>query len=262
MKKLTLFTILIFSLISHGAWLWAQDSEKAPEEAPPAKQKLFVGVLKRTYPLSFKKPSEYCLEDGYLYKSADYKIGELFLHSDSPQDLTAFEGKIVMAWGQEEQDLTRIIVKKEKAPEDYGREAGMMQIRSDWVGEETGFNIGHSTHEKLKQVPFFRYTQIQEFQGIEVINEETQLQVKFTNTLEKVLTTVEIIGHYESTSRGKPSPYYDTKTHQNVQPKQLIEEIFKASVTIEERRKDFRLHSVEIHAQGEDLEFAIEVFSH
>ena len=60
-------------------------------------------------------------------------------------------GKVVQITGVKDSDLNKIIVKKGKAPADYGKQQSMMQIRSDWVGEETGFNIGRSTFEKLKK---------------------------------------------------------------------------------------------------------------
>ena len=235
--------------------LYAQHDQQA---ASPTVKKMdstfiYVGVLGKTYPLAWKNPSEYALEDGYLYKSTDYSLGEMNLLST--QDLSAFVGKIVVVHALLDKDLNKILVKKGKCPEDYGRKENMVQIRNDWVGAETGFDIGRSTRAKLKHVPFLRCCKIELFGGLKIKHNTKQKELKiiFRNTFKQPLNGLRMVAHYE-TMYAKPSPTYKTQPIPALLPQKVA--TFKVPIFISERRRA-QLDSIIIEGQEGNLIFMI-----
>ncbi len=188
MRKIFL-CLLIFSVLP----LIAQETLTEPQPI------IFLGILHKTYPLALKCPSEYCLEDGYLYQSTNYAIGNVNFYYEFKRDISSLAGKIVVARGRMLRGLNKILTKLGKAPEDYGKEQSMMQIRSDWVREETGFQIGHSTLEKLSQVSYFHAMDIEEYKGFSIKKaDKKNIEASFTNSVDSPMVfTFE--GHYEST---------------------------------------------------------------
>lgn len=251
MKQFFIFFILLTLSLT------IVSAQKGRKEMPKEKEHSLVrvGILQKTYPLALKKPSEYCLEDGYLYKSTSYKIGDMNIHFEKKEDVSALVGKVVLVYGKKDKDLNQIIVKQGKAPSDYGREASMMQIRSDWVGEETGFDIGHSSREKLKKVTFLRCSKIQEFKGLNVKRHEKEglVEVSFQNTLGEDVNNLEIIAHYESV-KGKPSPHYKKETFSTVKPWQSATVTFPTMV---KEHKRYSIRSVLVEAY--EKEWVIEI---
>ena len=97
----------------------------------------------------------------------------------------------------------------------------MMQIRSDWVGEETGFEIGYTTKAKLKNKEYFELITIKAFKGVNVDDNKKEVNLSFTNNTGVQIKKMNVVGHYEST-RGKPVPYGETKSFTNIKQKQTI----------------------------------------
>jgi len=166
------------------------------------------------------------LEDGYIYKGVNYSIaGGTHVYADVSLELEKYAGKTVLVKGSFQKDLNRILIKGEKAPEDYGMKESMVQIRSDWVGKETGFNIGHSTKEKLKEVSYFQITSIEEYQGKISFIQKNQRQTAFfifENRLGDIQNAEAVI-HYETSGYGKPSPYYETVKIKNLKKGQIFQ---------------------------------------
>ncbi|NUM36808.1 MAG: hypothetical protein HUU50_19875 [Candidatus Brocadiae bacterium] len=222
------------------------------QEAP--KTVYFLGVLERTSPLTWKCPGEYCLEDGYLYKSTEYRLGDENLHSDIQEDISTLVGKMVLIQGIMDSDLNKITKKLDKAPENYGQEQSMVQIRSDWVREETGFHIGHSTKEKLAKVSFIRAKQIKEFHDFSFKKTDKKLEVFFANNFPFAIP-VELVAQYE-TNMGKPQPKY--KYHKAVvEPGKSISKKF--SFGISKEKKSYRLHSIRLEINAQELISKLEI---
>ncbi|WP_372365828.1 hypothetical protein [Candidatus Uabimicrobium sp. HlEnr_7] len=209
MKKLTTLLIILLSITY------------ADEQQQQQQQIVFVGTLVKNEPLGLKNPSEYCLEDGHIYKGAKYRIAGKNIHSSNPQDLSSIYGKTVIVYGKLVKDLNKILTKGEKAPEDYGREQSMMQIRSDWVTEETGFSVGRSTKKRLKRFSYIEYSKVEEFKGLQVEKSDNIITVTLKNTFENDIKDLSIIAHYEVVF-GKPSPRYTTNTIDNLYSQQSI----------------------------------------
>ncbi|HCL57700.1 MAG TPA: hypothetical protein DHW82_11935 [Spirochaetia bacterium] len=199
----------------------------------------FLAVLQKNYPKEWKNPSEYVLEDGYLYQGVNYSItGGTHVYADASLDLEKYAGKTVLLKGSFQKDLNRILIKGEKVPENYGDEESKMQIRSDWVGEETGFNIGHSTKEKLKQVSYFQITSIEEYQGkISFTQKGKTVLFIFENQLIDI-SKAEVIVHYETNGYGKPSPYYETVKIKNLKKGKIFQKTIPLIVKIKAVKKD------------------------
>ena len=202
---------------------------------------IYIGRLNINSPLSLKYPSEYCLEDGYLYKSIPHRIGDINLYSSTPQKLDSFNGKSIIAYGIYKKDLNQILKKSTKCPENYGRKQSMMQLRSDWVSKETGFRIGRSTKEKLKSFQYLEYSKITEFKGFNIVTSKNskEIKVNFKNNLNTTLQNLSIIAQYES-MRGKPRPYFKRKEFKDIAQNKTISIFFQSSFEIPGAMKNKR----------------------
>lgn len=214
----------------------------------------FIGRLWKNRPLAFKNPSEYCLEDGKLYRSSEHSFMGMFLLAQH-EKLDELAGNIVWAEGHIRPDLTQIISEIGPCPADYGKEESMMQIRSDWVGEETGFRIGHSTREKLAKLSYFSAATLLVYHGVKSDNRDGKVEISFTNTLDIAVANLEITAHYEST-KGKPQPGYRSQKFHNILPGQTVKASFPAGY--KEDRQNYRYHSYIIEGDGERLTIRIE----
>ena len=245
-KIITLLFVVLFSLT------YADDNSK---------QVIFVGTLVKNVPLGMKNPSEYCLEDGHIYKGAAYRIGGQNIHSDKKQDLEHLAGKVVIVYGKEVKDLNKILVKGKKAPEDYGRRESMMQIRSDWVTEETGFSIGRSTKEKLKNFSFIHYDKVEEFTGLQIQKNDSTVSVTFHNTLGQDIKDLEITAHYEVVF-GKPSPRYTSNQVNYLYTGQSMTLTFPTSFSAQRsshhsRKRSAKYRDVIVNAHSDNLHINI-----
>lgn len=244
MKKV-LFIFIVFL-----GCLWAQEKAKVEKT-----EIVFIGSLTKNKPLGLMNPGEYCLEDGYIYKGADYRIGKTNIYTENAEDLSSLEGKIVVIYGKMVTDLNKILVKGKKAPEDYGLMESSYQLRSDWVTEETGFSIGRSTHERLKNFSYLHYSKIEEFQGVLMTQDNSEITVKFTNTIAEKIDNLEILAHYESV-QGKPVPHYIVNSVQTLHKGQSVSLTFPTHYSIETRQgkeKQAQFHSIGINTYQNGL---------
>jgi hypothetical protein len=196
MKKIFIVLSLCIFIIP----LYAQESEL----------QLLV-VLRKNSPKTFKNPSEYKLEDGYLYTGANYSIvGGKHVAVDNKINLGDYTNKIVLISGSYQKDLNSILRKGELAPSDYGQQESMQQLRSDWVGEETGFNIGQSTKAKLKEVSYFQIREIEVYSHLSFkkSKQKNTAEFSFTNKLGRDLENITLRLHYETNDGRKPNPVY------------------------------------------------------
>ncbi|BBM85803.1 hypothetical protein [Candidatus Uabimicrobium amorphum] len=245
-KTITLLFALLFSLT------YADENSQ---------QVAYVGTLVKNVPLGMKNPSEYCLEDGYIYKGAAYRIAGMNIHSDQQQDLSPLAGKVVIIYGKVVKDLNKILVKGEKAPEDYGREQSMMQIRSDWVTEETGFSIGRSSKEKLKEFSFIHYSKVEEFTGLQVEENDTTVSVTFRNMFDRDIKDLQITAHYEVVF-GKPQPRYTTNQVNYLYKGQSVTLTFPMTFNTQrfkhsKRKRSAKYRDINISAHNDNLRIHI-----
>ncbi len=228
-------------------------SEKGIKYFKPAKKlHLTLGVLVKNKPKGLLNPSEYVLEDGYLYKGADYRINGTNIVLTSKKNRKDLVGKVVIIYYDVKKDLNKILKKKGKAPKDYGMQESMMQMREDWVSEETGFNIGHSTRKKLKTINYFKVVKIVHYPGFSVNEKKGSYQVNFRNYLNGPITGLQINAHYEG-GTGKP-----VSKHVSIKKLKRLAKGRKSSVLIKkllypERKvkgkRAYRLNSVIISGQ-------------
>ncbi len=218
----------------------------ADAQPKPDASMVFLGILEQNQPKALRNPSEYALEDGCLYKTTDYRIGNTFIYHPNSKFLAPFVDKVVVLQGKMDKDLNQIIQKIGQTPENYAQEESMMQIRSDWVGPETGFKIGHSTKAKLKALNFFRCYSLQEYPGWKYRQQQGQISIEFTNLLNQTMQEIQFIGHYES-DKGKPSPYYLTQQVSQFRPQQSISLEFAGWIQLGSKIYEFK----EIQVMGE-----------
>jgi len=211
---------------------------------------VYVGLLYQTTKLSYKNPSEYCLDDHMLYKTCDYAFNETYIHAKDNSELKkALNYKSVILKGEIKNDLNNILTKIGDCPEDYGREQNMMQIRMDWLSPEATA-VGFSTKENLKKVSYFELKSIKEYDGLIFKDLKGESQVTFKNNLNAPIDKLTITGHYEFAD-GKPYPKYVDRQHTNIKPGREVKESFTNS--IKEDQKNFDLWSIEIYGEGKNI---------
>ncbi|BBM82751.1 hypothetical protein [Candidatus Uabimicrobium amorphum] len=232
-----------------------QQVEVKEKPKPQRHRIIVIGKLVKTKPLTMKKPSEYVLEDDMLYKGADYYVGDLYIHSTKKRDLSDLENRVVMVHGYLEKDLNKVLEVIGECPENYGEQESMQQIRSDWVDDETGYSIGHSSTEALKQVSYVRYYKIQKCKGFRAKKylDSKKVEIIFHNHLRKSISDLKLVAHYESVF-GKPVPMYQDKKIASLSPGEKAS--FVIPMTIASIKK-YRLHAVKACADANDLHIDI-----
>ncbi len=224
-----------------------------------------TGTLTKNVVLGLKNPSEYCLDDGNLYKGADYRINDINIVFSNDVNTKKIAGKPVVLYGKLKKDMTKIIKKVGECPEDYGREQSMMQLRSDWMAPETGFSVGKSTFEILRNTYYFEVSKLYLYNGIKSYKDKSgNMNVTFTNLFEDQLEDVKITAHYETTF-GKPAPIYEDKSYKALAPRKSVQAVFKndgkVETTYRDRRKsEKRLESIIITAKVKSQDIRFEIY--
>ena len=216
--------------------------------------KTYIGRLHKNVPLALKLPSEYCLEDSKLYHVSQYGFMGKFLLAQSER-LDEWFGQVIIAEGEIKQDVTQFMSEIWPFPADYGREQSMMQIRSDWVGEETGFQIGHSTKAKLSQLYYFSARTVLPLACVSMTRRARETAFSFTNATDKLIDELEITAHYES-QPGKPSPGFRSQKFTNIAAGQVVTAAFPQKY--EEHGKEFLLQSYRIEGEGAEITVSID----
>lgn len=264
MKWLLTFVVLLF-----GGYLYSQQQVQQEMYNGPLKIKIIptktsysiqLGILTLNRPKSLKNPSEYVLEDGYLYKGADYRINGINILNMSKKDLSDFGGKPVVIYYRLKKDLNNILKKQDKAPEDYGKEESMMQMRSDWVSPETGFNIGRSTKEKLKKINYYEVYDIVPYSGVNISKADKSVNIEIRNDFDVTMTEIKVTGHYEG-GRGKPVPKYISEKYKGLNPGAKMNASLKTGFIENNKwRGRFRLESVIVefllHKENQRIEIS------
>ncbi len=245
-RTFILFMILLFTTLT---------SCKKEQNMKNDKLTDFIGVLKLNKPLTYKNPSELALEDNFIYKTSDYTLSRLYIHSSKDINFRDYEGKTVKIKGFLKKDLNNLIKKKEKAPDNYGKVESLAQMRSDWVSDFTGFEIGKSTKEKLKNINYIEAFEIEEFKAFNIEFNDSESTVTFENIFDFEINNLLIVGHYETRSYGKPQPRFIEENIELINPGGKKKVSFKRDLLETDRDKDikFTLESIDIFLNKEYL---------
>lgn len=167
-----------------------------------------VGTLTKNVPYSIVRPSEYCLDDGYIYRGAPGRIGDLNVFVERAVD--ELVGKVVLARGKKNPSLLSALDKGDRCPDDYGKSpAEMPQMRSDWVSPEGSFR---PTRDRLRSLPCFEATELIAIDmGRETSVTEEAVTVTLHNPFDAPLDGVKAQAHYEG-GPGKPMPRFEPIT--------------------------------------------------
>jgi hypothetical protein len=187
-----------------------QDTSKEPVvEARPTQSKLIdvesqdmrVARLRANEPLSQLSPSEYCLDDGKIWKGASYRLGGVNVFGLDHQ-LVAFDApQLVAVVGPTKIGLDSKLQLVGPCPKGY--EPIHAQMRSDWVAPEGG---PISTHEKLKSLPYQEGVRAMKVEMVEFLeNDEDVVRFRMTNPFSLPLAGLKFDAQYEG-GGGKPMP--------------------------------------------------------
>ncbi len=193
----------------------AQPTQPAP--APPAQPaasrptpgdlidvstaEVHVARLVHNEPLSLMAPSEYCLDDGKLWKGSMYRLGRVNVFG-LDKELAAIKGRNPIAIvGTKKLGLDSKLQSTGPCPENY--EPIQVQMRSDWVAPEGGPN---TTHENLKALPYIEGAEVREVHMAEFLESDTTtLRVRLRNPFSENFSGLKFEAHYEG-GAGKPMP--------------------------------------------------------
>ncbi len=223
-----------------------------------------VGSLRRNAPLGIDNPSEFCLEDGFLWRGAAFRLdGENIFGVDIDE---ALAGKTVIVYGESRPSLDSMLERAGKCPEGYGNEESSQQLRSDWTSEECGFNIGRSTHARLREIS---YLDARGVFAVEMIKHKTDdgttpdmMTVEVHNPFGVALTDAEVVSHYEG-GRGKPRPRYD-RQKVTLQPGERKQIRVTLSIPEEDikpgmKKSGYKLHDISLAAMAGNVKVSAKV---
>jgi hypothetical protein len=172
----------------------------------PLDASTLVGRLRGNEPLSMTGPSELCLDDGQLYRSAPARIGDVNLFPDAATDaaIDGLDGVIVAARGTWGASLLDALVALGPCPPGYGDASPIQQMRSDWVAAEGGFR---TSRERVGRLRYLRATAIH---PVVLVHQRSPgsaevIEVELRNPFERALDGLEARIHYEG-GPGKPMP--------------------------------------------------------
>lgn len=162
-----------------------------------------VGMLVANEPKLVTSPSEYCLDDGKLYRGAPARIGSVNVMTSEALD--ALAGKLVVAYGVLEPSLLDALTAIGTCPAGYGDDSPELQMRSDWVCPEGGFR---TSREKLQKLPWLRASSVRTVTLHQVVSKAEvadQAVVELRNPFDQALDALSAQLHYEG-GPGKPMP--------------------------------------------------------
>ena len=184
----------------------------APRTPPPSSAGLLplgspalVGLLRANEPKLVTSPSEYCLDDGNLYRGAPARIGAVNVMTSEP--LAELSGKLVIAYGVLERSLVDALTLIGPCPAGYGDDSPDRQMRSDWVSPEGGFR---TTRHKLQDLPWLRSSSVRPLALHRVVangDGTDQAVVELGNPFDTALDSLRARLHYEG-GPGKPMPKF------------------------------------------------------
>lgn len=226
----------------------------------------YIMPIYKNAPLSLKNPSEYCLEDEKLYTGSEYRAGELNIFSADEKKPLKADFKFALIVGKIKKDMNPKLKFKSECPTGYGEKESEQQLRSDWVSKETGFTIGRSTKDIMKDISYIEVQKISEFKGFELRRTKKYgySSVYFKNSLNTEIPELTITAHYESSGKGKPYPDYRHKTYTNVQKGDKIffevpHKYAKEKENPSDKTVNFHLHSVSATAVTQDIKISLEI---
>ncbi len=165
---------------------------------------LFVGLLRRNRPADQIAPSEYCLDDGKLWRGSDYRLGRINVFGVAAGEIQT-GGDPVAVYAVRRPSLDAALVEVGPCPEGYGAEADRIQMRSDWVCDEGGFR---TSHEKLATVPYLEASAVEVVRLHRIVDQsDTTTRIELHNPFAVALEPIALRLHYEG-GPGKPMPTF------------------------------------------------------
>jgi hypothetical protein len=167
----------------------------------------YVGLLVTNVAGEWTTPSQYCLEDGFLYKGANYRLGRtnVFVSGTVPQK--ALNGAAIV-YGKRIKGMDRKIVKL--GPCSPTNDEPMPQMRSDWISDEADWR-GHTTRARLADTEYIEATAVHPLPIVSEAptSDPSTIALTVTNTFDRPLSAdVEFSLYYEG-GAGKPMPKFE-----------------------------------------------------
>jgi hypothetical protein len=189
----------------------ATPSEATPSEATAASrpqpnalldlaaEEVHIGYLRENEVLSPMRPSEYCLDDGKLWKGAKYRLGDLNVFGVDTEHAALVASNPVAVFGAKRKGLDSVLREAGPCPSPY--EPVHVQMRSDWVPPERGPN---TTRAHLATLAYIEGSRVQAIHMAEFLEgDATTAIVRLRNPFVQSFSDLKVEAHYEG-GPGKP----------------------------------------------------------
>ncbi|MBE7451362.1 MAG: hypothetical protein HS111_21425 [Kofleriaceae bacterium] len=172
---------------------------------------VLVGNLVRNQPGSLEAPSEYCLDDGRLWRGARFRVGRTnVFDADDRLEAAAGDGTAtvtVAVTGRRRPSLDERLVDVGPCPPDHAGDLERMQLRSDWIPDE-GL-ASNTTHARMAATAYVAAVAAVPVTLVELgARTDGQLAIRLHNPFDQPLDGVTITAHYEG-GPTKPMPRHD-----------------------------------------------------
>ena len=171
-----------------------------------------VGWLVTNVAGDMAPPSQYCLDDGSLYKGAPYRLGRINVFMASAVPSATLNGPAII-YGRRltglDGKITRI------APCGPDEDTSAMQMRSDWVADEADWR-GHTTRARLAKTDYIEATAVYPLPLVTQGRSSSELTV--TNPFDRPLTPSATFSLYYEGGTGKPIPKFEAQALSNLAP--------------------------------------------
>jgi hypothetical protein len=162
---------------------------------------LRVARLVTNEALSEMHPSEYCLDDGKLWKGARYRLGRVNVFGIDDELAALDTHGLVAIVGDTQTGLDSKLQLVGPCPKNY--QPAHAQMRSDWIAPEGG---PITTHERLKSLSYQEGRKALAVDMVEILaSDEAQVRLRIRNPFSLALAGLRFDAHYEG-GGGKPMP--------------------------------------------------------
>lgn len=163
-------------------------------------EEVHIGDLMENEVLSPMRPSEYCLDDGKLWKGSKYRLGDLNVFGVDAELGALVASNPVAVFGAKRQGLDSVLREAGPCPSPY--EPVQVQMRSDWVPPEGGPN---TTRAHLATLAYLEGSRVQTIHMAEFVEgDATTVTVRLRNPFVQSFSGLKVEAHYEG-GPGKPA---------------------------------------------------------
>jgi hypothetical protein len=209
---------------------------------------VLVGMVRANSPRSARAPSEYVLEDGALWRGSNHRVGHTNVFDLDHELEPMLPGRALVAVYGERGSLDESLTRVGPAPGDYFDGLITPSLRDDWTSPECGFEIGRSTHGRLRELESWSgRTAVRLDDMIRLTAEGEQWRIQVANPFDGRLEGLTVTLQYEKVV-GRPLAPWEVEHALDVAPGEAWS-VTAPTTLNDDRRGDHGLAYVRIEGQ-------------